>query len=223
MWTLDQPPMYEKSNDATTAELKLVDNEETYSVWPHHFELKLKLTLYSTKLVIELCCTNTDCTQFEFTSALHTYFKIPDIHRVSIVGKGLEGCSFVAYEDLGDDLPLGTIRTQTKDEIVFNGYLDRNYYDAPEKLKVITERDTQGGKNVDTVVIVEKSDGFKDCVVWNPWKERADKMADMGLDEWVNFVCIEAAAVRYPINLEPGQSWRASQTVSGIAVPSPKL
>lgn len=216
-WTLSQAPAFNSASNTTTAELVLRDTSDTYAVWPHHFELKLRLELHPAKLVMELCCTNTDAAPFEFTGALHTYFRVPDIRRISISGKELEKCKFVAYEDMGDGIPPGTVRKQGKDEIVFNGYLDRNYFDAPESMKVVDE------DSASVVVEVVKSCGFGDCVVWNPWKEKADAMNDMGLDEWLRFVCIEAAAVGNPVKLDPGKSWVASQTVSGSVLPHPKL
>ena len=197
----------------------LQDNETTYAAWPHHFELRLRLVLMPAKLTMELRCTNTDPAPFTFTGALHTYFRVPDVRRIAIVGKGLEGSCFVAHEDMGDGQPAGTVRRMSTDEIVFGGYLDRNYYDAPAALRIVAERPCPT-EPAEALVLIEKSGGFRDCVVWNPWKERADAMADMGTDEWLNFVCVEAAAVKPPVALAPGESWTASQTVSGSPSPA---
>ena len=225
-WTLAQPPVFNATTNTTTAILTLKDTNDTYSVWPHHFELKLSLELHPAKLVMELSCSNTDTAPFEFTSALHTYFSVPDVRHVTIRGKDLERCEFVAYEDVGDGIPPGTVRKQGKDEIVFAGYLDRSYFDGPALMRIVDEEEEEeGGPSSKVVVVVEavKSSGFRDCVVWNPWKEKADAMSDMGVDEWMRFVCVEAAVVRVPVRLDPGMSWAASQTVSGAVLPPPKL
>ena len=43
-------------------------------------------------------------------------------------------------------------------------------------------------------------------VVWNPWKEDAAKLADLGDDEWEQFACVEASNIlASPVTLAPGE------------------
>ena len=43
-------------------------------------------------------------------------------------------------------------------------------------------------------------------VIWNPWREKARSMSDLGADEWMQMICVEASNVsHYPVILAPGQ------------------
>ena len=44
-------------------------------------------------------------------------------------------------------------------------------------------------------------------VVWNPWREGANKLRDLGDDEWAQFLCVA-------IDLEPGQEHRMTAVIS---------
>ena len=65
---------------------------------------------------------------------------------------------------------------------------------------------------------LEKSSGLADFVVWNPWAAGAAKLADMGDDEWKNFICVEAAQASKPIQLkatgEKDKFWKASHVLT---------
>ena len=51
-------------------------------------------------------------------------------------------------------------------------------------------------------------------VVWNPWKEGAHSMSDMGDDEWTQMACIEASNIRdFAIELQPGQQHTMRATI----------
>jgi len=62
----------------------------------------------------------------------------------------------------------------------------------------------------------ETSDTLSLCllfpVVWNPWQEKAAAMADLGDDDYVTMVCVEAGAVATPHTLAPSHSFQARQT-----------
>ena len=53
-------------------------------------------------------------------------------------------------------------------------------------------------------------------VVWNPWKEKAESMADMGEGTYPYMVCVEAGHVASPAQLEAGNSFHASQTLTAL-------
>jgi glucose-6-phosphate 1-epimerase len=55
--------------------------------------------------------------------------------------------------------------------------------------------------------------GFADAVVWNPGAEKCVTMADLEPEDYQRFVCVEAAAVRAPIQLAPGERWQGTQTL----------
>jgi glucose-6-phosphate 1-epimerase len=115
----------------------------------------------------------------KFEEALHTYFHIGDIHRISI--RGLES---VPYLDKVGGLNL---RSATKEPIRFTGETDRVY------------ENTQGTCWLDDPVagrtICVRKSGSSSTVVWNPWIEKSRRMPDFGDDEWPGMVCIETANV----------------------------
>ncbi|CAI9293712.1 unnamed protein product [Lactuca saligna] len=58
---------------------------------------------------------------------------------------------------------------------------------------------------------VKMGDGLPDAGVWNPWDKKAKAMPDFGDDEYKHMLCVEAAAVEYPITLKLGEEWKGRQ------------
>lgn len=54
--------------------------------------------------------------------------------------------------------------------------------------------------------------GFRDAVVWNPGAADTAALADMQADEYLRFVCVEAALIG-PVTLAPGAVWRGEHQV----------
>ena len=55
-------------------------------------------------------------------------------------------------------------------------------------------------------------EGFTDTVVWNPGREKAAAMPDLG-EGYRAMLCVEAAAVEPPVRLRPGERWEGVQAV----------
>jgi hypothetical protein len=97
---LPQHGFVRKSNDWTAVEpkegdkrmvFKHTDTEETRaSAWPHKFEATYEVELGSETLTTCLRVKNTGDEPFDFTCALHTYFRVSDITKIAI--KGLKVC-----------------------------------------------------------------------------------------------------------------------------------
>ena len=77
------------------------------------------------------------------------------------------------------------------------------YLDAPER--VVLRVPGQGS------LVVRKTVGFRDLVLWNLGEAKAPGMKDLGTGEWKRYVCLEAAAVGKPIQLAAGACFEASQ------------
>lgn len=55
-------------------------------------------------------------------------------------------------------------------------------------------------------------------MVWNPWEKKSKAMADMGVDEYRQMVCVDGAVIEKPITLKPGEEWKGRLEI--ILVPS---
>lgn len=58
----------------------------TRQAWPHAFELQLRVTVQGQTLSLALEVRNSGADAFAFSSALHSYFLVDDVHQVSIGG-----------------------------------------------------------------------------------------------------------------------------------------
>ncbi len=185
------------NNDQTEAVFTLNDNEQTRAVWPHAFELTLSVHLTPTQLTMTLGVTNTDDQSFDFSGALHTYFSVSDYTAVNM--RSFEG---VTYWDNGTE--LSDRHVANSEALQLTGAFDRVYFDAPDSLEL-----TDG----QVVKRITKT-GFTDVVVWNPGAQGAKSLSDMGDDEYLTMLCIEAAIVDKPKTLLAGESWHGVQAIT---------
>jgi glucose-6-phosphate 1-epimerase len=81
--------------------------------------------------------------------------------------------------------------------------LDRVYPDTP--------RETRFDDGDRTMKIAQR--GFRDTVVWNPGREKCAAMADMEPQGFMNMLCVEAATVEVPVELEIGARWAGGQAL----------
>lgn len=190
-WRLD-----ENSSNATTAVLSLSDCDLTRSIWPHRFELQLRIHIAGRQLHLALSCQNTDSTAFEFTAALHTYLAVTDLAQTAL--KGLQG---QRYLDAVDQQP----KSQDEALLVPEGQLSRIYHQCPQDLLLCE----QVGAALRQVRIGQA--GFSDVVVWNPGDALATTMPDIAPGTYRNMLCIEAAQIGTPVRLAPAQSWTGRQ------------
>ncbi|MFN6303855.1 MAG: D-hexose-6-phosphate mutarotase [Planctomycetota bacterium] len=151
------------------------------------------------KLSVSLEVQNSSQIARDYEVALHTYFRIGDIHQVTIKGD-LERCGY--YDQLTkQDYP------QTNHPIGFNQETDRIYYGQAPSTEI---EDRCLGR-----VLRVESEGSDSTVVWNPWIEKSKKMSDFGDDEYRQMCCIETSNVRLSsVRLEPGQSRMTSVEIS---------
>ncbi len=182
--------------------LRLVDDLDSRALWPHAFALELSVQVQGGTLAMQLSCTNTGSSPFEFGAALHTYLAVQDVSRVQ-----LHGLTGVDYEDCvtgvqarRDTLPLQIV-----------GEVDRVYASVRQGLQL----DDAGAAGVRMRAITQQ--GFADVVVWNPGPEKCAALADMPADGYRHMLCVEAAQVCHPITLEPGETWSGTQTLSVLA------
>lgn len=170
--------------------LLLKDGPYSRSMWDFGFQALYKVILNSKSISTELIITNTDNKPFSFNSALHTYFS------ASVTGasvKGLKGCKTLDKE-LDPANPVEG--KEERDVVIFPGFVDRVYLDAPSELQL-----DNGLGNVITI----KNTNWSDAVLWNPHLQMEACYKD--------FVCVENAQIGN-VQLEPQQSWTAKQLLS---------
>lgn len=188
-WTLAEA-------SAERAVLVLADTAETRAVWDHAFRAELRVET-GAELSMTFTVENTGDHAFEFTCALHSYFRVADIARAEV--RGLDAVRF-------HDKVTGERHIQLGDRLRFVRETDRVYFGAPDTLLV---RDP-----VEERTVMIRKHGFPDAVVWNPGAAKARELADLGEGEHSHFVCVEVACVGEPVRLEPGARWEGWQVVS---------
>lgn len=168
----------------------LAADDATRALWPHDFKAKFTVT-FGQQLRMALRITNEDAQPFTFEAAMHTYFNVSDIHDVQVTG--LAGRTYI------DQLDGGAKKVQGDSPITFKNETDSIYIDSPGK---VTVKDAKGGR---TIVIGKK--GSHATIVWNPWTDKSQRMADFGDNEWPGMLCIETAnAKSNAVTLGPGDA-----------------
>lgn len=167
----------------------LIESDATRAQWPYASTAQLEVTVGKT-LRVELITTNTGKTAFELGEALHTYFQISDVAKITI--RGLDNC---AYLDKVQDFAQFT----QKDGIVIESEVDRVYINTAADC-VIED------KGLKRAIRIAKQ-GSLSTVVWNPWQEKGDQMGDLGENGYRNMVCVESGnAWNNVVALAPGET-----------------
>lgn len=161
----------------TLLALVLRDDAATHALWPHAFELVLRLRIGRT-LQLELATTNRGSREFEITQALHTYLQVGAIEQVRV-----EGLAGVAYADAC----AGGARGRETGVLRLHGEFDRGYVDAPARCAIV---DPVLGRRLG----IEQR-GAHSTVVWNPWAEKALRLGDLGPDGWRGMLCVESGNI----------------------------
>lgn len=183
-WQLDA---IEQTADGVAVTMSTTSDEGSRAWWPGDFHLRHRVT-FGASLTMELTTTNTGTTSFDLQEALHTYYRVGSIHDVGV--HGLEGVRYL------DSLDGKRDRTQAG-AIAFASEVDRIYLGTGSP---ITIEDASLNRRI--VISTERS---RSTVVWNPWIDKARRLADLGDEEWRHFVCVESSNVApVAIPLDPG-------------------
>jgi D-hexose-6-phosphate mutarotase len=194
IWTLVDAQDHEDFASITLG----LENSVANPLFPYDCSVAIKVTL-SDKLSVELITTNLGNQPIEITQALHTYLPICDLDNATI--EGLEGVEYAdklkGFARASEDRPLVNLKEPT----------DRVYFDDSNCLILKDEnRETR---------IYKQNSGT--TVVWNPGKETANTMADIGAENYRGFLCIEAAnAMEDKVTIEPGKSFTLRQGIHTV-------
>ncbi len=180
-------------------DFELIQSDATRAQWPHASTVRNIVTV-GQELEVELATTNTGVAPFQLSQALHTYFEVGDIRRVSI--DGLDGSDFIDKVD-------GSSRKRQEGPLTFSAETDRIYLATSGHCVI---RDPELARS-----ILVTSTGSRSTVVWNPWIEKADKMGDFGTDGHLGMVCVETAnAADDIIVLKPDETHRLTAQYRSI-------
>lgn len=177
---------------------ELRENIARLMIWPHVFRAELRVRFAADSLCLDFSVVNNGDTNFRFTTALHTYFQLDDITQTQVLGLG--GLHY-------RDTVSGKNNCKQEQEILhIEGEIDRIY--AKVHAPIVIQQAHQEMHINQT--------GFADAVVWNPGAEKAAQLADLEIDGYRRMLCVEAATVLQPVQLEPGNMWTGSQSLRWV-------
>jgi glucose-6-phosphate 1-epimerase len=187
-WRLDS---ILEENDAVVVSMVTESDDHTRRWWPGEFRLLHRAT-FGSQLKLELVCINTGTTALCFEEALHTYNRVQDVHYVRVLG--LNTVPFLDNTDSNQE------KTQRGD-LAITSQTDNAYLNTSDTVELLDP-------NMRRRIRLAKANSLT-TVVWNPWREKASEMRDLGNDEWTQFVCVEASNILdAAVNLAPGQEHR---------------
>jgi glucose-6-phosphate 1-epimerase len=179
------------ADGSTKIVMSMTDNDATRALWPHSFRLDIEITV-GNSLKVELVTHNTGNDSITISQALHTYFRVGNIGKVSVLG--LDG---IQYLDKTND----SARVTQSGPVTISGEVDRIYTDVTGDLTI---DDSSLGRK-----IVIASSGCSTAVVWNPWVEIAASMADLDDDDYQRMLCVETAnAGPETVEIAAGKAYR---------------
>lgn len=163
----------EYSEDMTEVTLSLKSDDETKKLWPHDFELEMKISV-SMKLNLKLTTKNTGGEPFEFSCGFHPYFLVRN--RDDAVLKGFAGTKALDVAEAKEAV--------FSDEIVVDRALDHVFTMKAEPKHEYAILDKALHRALAMV-----STGNDMSVVWNCGE--GNPLKDFADDDWRKYVCVE--------------------------------
>lgn len=187
----------QRPDGGTQIVFRLDPTDATRAQWPNRTPVENVITV-GAALDVELVTRNEGNKPVTIGEALHTYFNIADIETASVTG--LDGRDYLdKVRDMARDRQQGPVR--------FTGETDRIYLDTGDSCAI-----DDPGLNRRILI---RSRGARATVVWTPWRDKADKMGDLGPDGWKHVVCVETAnAAEHRVTIAPGTEHRMAAAYS---------
>lgn len=177
---------------ATQATIALQHQVERYKDLQMQVEIRL-----SDSLSVQIRSKNLGSRAIELGAALHTYFAVSNIDHIEI--PELQGLRYKDktrdFEEFSQERPF-SVDQET----------DRVYLNPPSTVQLL---DSGFNRQIDI-----ESWGNTDLVVWNPWADVANAMADFDDDGYLSMLCIEPAnALDNRVLLQPGEESILGKTI----------
>jgi glucose-6-phosphate 1-epimerase len=194
-WNLDA--IAGSKDGSVTVTLSTQSDQASRHWWPHEFHAVNRIKI-GASLSLELSVSNTGSTPFRFEEALHTYFRVSDVSHARV-----RGLNNIRYLDNMD----GNREKMQNGDVTFSAPFDSAFMHTHGPLELVDE---QLGRAIRT----EKRNSDT-TVVWNPWKQGAASLADLGDDEWKRMACVEASNILVAaIELPPDENHTMQATLS---------
>jgi glucose-6-phosphate 1-epimerase len=172
-------------------------DDQTRRWWPADFRLVYRVT-FGPELRLELTCTNTGSKPQRFEEALHTYNRVSDVANVSL--RGLDNAHFLDNTDSNKE------KTQSGD-VAITSPTDNAFMNTQKAVDL-----TDPGFRLRIRLVKDNSNT---TVVWNPWREGAAGLRDLGEGEWTQFLCVEASNILdAAVTLAPGEQHKLAAVLS---------
>jgi glucose-6-phosphate 1-epimerase len=163
-------------------------DEQTRRWWPADFRLMHRV-VFGSELTLELTCTNTGETDLRFEEALHTYHRVSDVANVRL--QGLDAVEFL------DNTDSNKVTIQSGD-MTISSATDSAFIGTQSDVDLIDPKLSRRTR-------MKKANSLT-TVVWNPWREGAARLGDLGDGEWTQFLCVEASNIlAASVSLASGQ------------------
>jgi glucose-6-phosphate 1-epimerase len=172
-------------------------DEHTARWWPGSFRLVHRAT-FGSELTLELVCTNTGTTLLRFEEALHTYNRVAKVHDVHL--QGLDAVRFLDNTDSNRE------KSQIGDVVIVS-QTDNAYLNTGNEVDLLDP-------GLRRRIRLRKANSLT-TVVWNPWREVAKGLRDLGDGDWTQFLCAEASNILdCAVDLAPGKEHRMTAVLS---------
>lgn len=193
-WSVDA--IRREEDDSVTVMLSTESDAKSRHWWPHEFRLEYAVKV-GKSLTLELKMRNTGSSELHFQEALHTYFSVGDVERVSV--RGLDGVRYLDNRD-------GNRKKVQQGELVVGKQTDNAYLDATSAVEIV---DPVLGRRL----LTEKRSSVS-TIVWNPGSEGAVSLEDLGDEEWHRMLCVEGGNVLgQPVQVAPGAPHAMTVTI----------
>jgi glucose-6-phosphate 1-epimerase len=187
----------ERRKDGVALSFKLLPNQTTRDLGFDHFVLVYEVVVGAT-LTLALAVENVGDSPLTFEEALHAYYSVSDVRQIEVSGLG--------DTDYLDRAENARRKHQGVGAIRFAGETDQLHLNTRS---AVTISDPDWRRRI----AIEKR-GSESTVVWNPWIEKAARLADFGDEEWRHMVCVEPAnAAENAVTLAPGARHTMGMTV----------
>jgi glucose-6-phosphate 1-epimerase len=177
-----------RDGGAVTVTMSTASDESTRKWWPGEFRLVHRVTVGS-GLKLELAVTNTGTTALRPEEALHTYHRVGHAENIHLAG--LDGVTYLDNTDSNRE------KIQHGD-VVLTAQTDSAYMNTQHAIELVDPE-------LRRRILIAKENSLT-TVVWNPWREGAQALSDLGGDEWQQMICAEASNILgFAVHLAPGQ------------------